>query len=341
MKKCALKILAICFCLASAPLVQAGGDHAFLWSRGSGMQDLGTLGGSSSVATAVNDDGAVVGFSATSEGTTHAFLWTAEDGMQDLGVPDARYTTSFARAINNKNEISGSVSNSNGAEAAFYWTATTGFIVLSLGNPSTVDGQGINDFAELTGSGADIQGILTEAYLWSPSRGRVRGLGFLPGGVYSSGFDVNNLGNVAGQAETSSGDFHPIFWSRGTGMLDLGVPPTADFGVARGINDHDEVVGETWLSTTGGSGVGFYWSQSTGMVELITLPRRIFTIVSGVNNRGMIAGQCQGDRVPTRAVLWESYSSMPRDLGALPGGSVSAALGLNNRGQVVGWGDVP
>jgi probable HAF family extracellular repeat protein len=137
MKKFAFEILAVTLCFASTPLLRAADYHAFLWSAETGMQDLGTLGGSSSFATAVNDDGAVVGFSDTSEGTTHAFLWTAEEGMQDLGVPDGRYDTSFARAINNKNEISGSVSNTSGAEAAFYWTATTGFILLT---PGTVDG---------------------------------------------------------------------------------------------------------------------------------------------------------------------------------------------------------
>jgi len=300
------------------------------------MQDLGTLGGSFTLATGVNDSGAVVGYGDTPEGATHAFLWTAEAGMQDLGVPaGGRYDVSVALAINNRNAISGSVSNSAGAEAAFYWTATMGFILLT---PGSVDGQGMNDFAALTGT--DQQGTLTQAYLWDPSRGRLKGLGLLPGGVQSFGYDVNNLGNVAGQAVTSSGDFHPMFWSQATRMLDLGVPPNMDSGIANAINDHDEVVGET-LSTADQSAVGFYWSQSTGRVELIALPNRTFTIVSGINNCGMIVGECQADRFPTRAVLWETYSSRPRGLGTLLGGSVSAALGLNNRGQVVGWADVP
>src|SRR5439155_15224409 len=147
--------------------------------------------------------------------------------------------------------------------------------------------------------------------------------------------------SVAGQAETSSGDSHPMFWSRATGMLDLGVPPTADFGVANAINDHDEVVGETWLSTIGSNTAGFYWSQSTGRVELITPPRRIHSVANDINNLGMIAGLCVGDQIPSHAALWHSYSSRPRDLGTLPGGSVSAARGLNNQGQVVGWSDVP
>lgn len=337
MKKTALKISIIVFCLASTPLVWAETDHAFLWDPESGMQDLGTLGGTSSIATAVSNDGVVVGYSDTTEGTSHAFFWTAEGGMQDLGVPDARYLVSNARAINNKNEISGVLANSRGALTAFYWTASTGFTVL----PLDVDVNGMNDSAEITGTGV-AQGIV-QAFIWDPLTGKTKTLGFLPGSSdYSYGLDVNNLGNVAGESFTSSGTFHPTFWSRTTGMLDLGVPPDVDFGAANALNDHNEVVGETWLSTTGGSGVGFYWSQSTGRVALVTLQNRVFTIASGINNRGKIVGQCEGDSLaaPTRAVLWESYASKPRDLGTLPGGSVSGALGLNDRGQVVGWGNV-
>jgi hypothetical protein len=55
------------------------------------------------------------------------------------------------------------------------------------------------------------------------------------------------------------------------------------------------------------------------MVALIALPNTTFTIVSAINNRGMIAGQCLSDHF-TRAVIWESYSSVPHYLGALSGG---------------------
>ena len=45
---------------------------------------LGTLGGATSVATAINDLDEVVGSSQTATGQTHAFLW--RDGhMTDLG----------------------------------------------------------------------------------------------------------------------------------------------------------------------------------------------------------------------------------------------------------------
>ncbi|MEA2762347.1 MAG: hypothetical protein QOD47_1631, partial [Gemmatimonadaceae bacterium] len=59
--------------------VPSGVEHAFLWTKASGMRDLGTLGGCSR-ALAINDNGLVVGSSYTLAGEKHAFLWTATDG---------------------------------------------------------------------------------------------------------------------------------------------------------------------------------------------------------------------------------------------------------------------
>ena len=67
-------------------MTSAGFLHAFLWDRGQ-MTDLGTLGGESSYATAINDGGVVVGFSQIAHSrNSHAFIWRKGSGMKDLGT---------------------------------------------------------------------------------------------------------------------------------------------------------------------------------------------------------------------------------------------------------------
>jgi probable HAF family extracellular repeat protein len=55
--------------------------------------DLGTLGGTYSTPTGLNDDGVVVGSSTTGAKEQHGFVWTQTNGMVDLGTfgnPSAR-----------------------------------------------------------------------------------------------------------------------------------------------------------------------------------------------------------------------------------------------------------
>src|SRR4029453_9969414 len=80
------------------PLSLAGGDAQHV------LVDLGTLGGSSSLALAVNHQGQVCGGSYTvGDLESHAFLWTATGGMIDLGTLGG--SSSGAVAVNDRGEV--------------------------------------------------------------------------------------------------------------------------------------------------------------------------------------------------------------------------------------------
>lgn len=81
------------------------------------MTDLGTLGGPTSSARAINARGQVVGESTTAEGATHAFVW--QDGlMTDLGTLDGG--NSSARVINDRGQIAGTSSSEAGSNAVLW-----------------------------------------------------------------------------------------------------------------------------------------------------------------------------------------------------------------------------
>lgn len=59
-------------------------QRAFRYTDGTGLLDLGTLGGNLSRAESINDSGDVAGVSQTSSGQLHLFLYLSGTGMTDL-----------------------------------------------------------------------------------------------------------------------------------------------------------------------------------------------------------------------------------------------------------------
>lgn len=79
-----------------------GGTHAFLWSEGAGLRDLGTLNSwPYSSGSDLNDSAEVVGLSTGSQ--SDSFIWNQVQGMQ--GLHDNFF---FASSINNHSQVVGS-----------------------------------------------------------------------------------------------------------------------------------------------------------------------------------------------------------------------------------------
>ena len=92
--------------------------HAFIY-QGSGLVDIGTLGGTYSEGTGINDLNEIAGVSSVKGSSlNHLFLY-AKGHMSDLGTVAGE---SFVNAlINNRGEIVGSATNSKGVETSFIY----------------------------------------------------------------------------------------------------------------------------------------------------------------------------------------------------------------------------
>ncbi len=95
------------------------------------MVDLGTLGGTNSVAQGVNADGSVVVGTAdtASVGVNHAFRWTAgTNTMVDLGTLGGTLSSAYGVNADGSVVVGTATTTNDAAQRAFRWTQASGMI---------------------------------------------------------------------------------------------------------------------------------------------------------------------------------------------------------------------
>jgi len=197
---------------APNPLTGSPTWEPSLWDEGTGMTDLGTLGGAYGGAQAINNNGQIIGQSSISADpgacngfpdnndlNCHGFLWN-QGKLIDLTTSSIGGSPEFLAAINDEGEIIG-------------W--------------------GVFPSSPL------------EAFVWR--KGVATDLGHLDG-CFSFTHSINSLGQIVGAAISCDGNsLRAFLWEQGS-MVDLNtlVPPESDLQLidATGINDRGEIVGD-------------------------------------------------------------------------------------------------
>ena len=321
--------------LAVATAMPAAADYV--------ITDLGTLGGTTSIATAINDAGQIAGSSAIAGGTAqHAFLWQG-GRMTDLGTLGGTMTS--PTGINGAGHVVGwSLIAGNAITHAFLWQggqmadmnnlipADSGWLLLGA--------SGINDAGQIVGWG--IHHGEHRAFLWQS--GIITDLGTL-GGTFSSATGINNVGQVVGSSATvGDATWHAFLWRNGE-MTDLGtLHPEGGHSHALGINNLGQVVGvsATDFVDDFGNTAGehaFFW-QNGQMADLHWNLYATYIVThsswpAAINDVGQIVGF---------STDWFSYRPIlyPLDLNSLipagSGWSLDWASAINNAGQIVGGG---
>jgi probable HAF family extracellular repeat protein len=283
--------------------------RAVLFNDGS-VVDLGTLGGNESVAYSVNDRGQAVGCAANAKSDPFGFCGIF------AGVPQQ--------------------------SRAFLWQNGTMKDLGTLGGPDAL-AELVNDEGQVAGwsltdstvnpsTGTPTQ----HPFLWE--NGKMRDLGTIGGTAIYLINHLNNRGQLVGGMNVAGNQsYHPFLWD-GVSLRDLGTFG-GDYGSADWINEAGDVVG--WALTAGNqTSHAFLWRQDV-LTDLGMVDGDLSSTAFVVNSERQVVGATQDNKgAYVHAFLWEQGSIA--DLNALiPAGSgvqLMAAVGLNDRGEIVAQG---
>jgi probable HAF family extracellular repeat protein len=298
------------------------------------ITDLGTLpSGKESQAVAINDRGAIVGWSRDAAGKKRAVRWQSGKPA-DLGTIAGR--TSEATAINGRGQIVGWTYTTDYKERPFLWEHGRLTVLDRQGErlrPSTFGSWhyiafALNEHGQiLVRSDPQGPGGINRAFLWQ--NGRLADLGTL-GGRYSAteAVAINQRGQIVGSSDIKDIEYHAFLWANGK-MRDLGTLG-GRHSFAAAINERGQIVGSS--KTGADDWHAFMWWKGK-LTDLGMLPGQTESEAVAINERGQIVGSSGA----TDAFLWKD--GRLTDLGTL-GGKEWAPVAINERGQIIGNSDV-
>ncbi len=292
------------------------------------VRNLGSLGGSYTAGISINRLGLVSGYAnLPGDQSMHATLWLNGKPL-DLGTL-------------------------GGPNSGITWPVKNDYGVLA----------GIAETAQLDPLGENwscsaffptVTGHVCRGFVWR--WGHMHALPTLGG---NNGFaaGANNLGQVVGWAENTVRDptcdpaskqvlqFKPVVW--GPDDDDIQALPligTDTSGAATAINDRGQIVGISGLCDQAvgrNSAIHAVLWQDHRAIDLGNLGGVAWNTPMAINEFGVVVGfaNVPGGKSPAsfheHAFVWTAATGM-RDLGTLPGDSTSQALGINDKGVIVG-----
>lgn len=361
-------ILAAILAALAIPLrleAQGNQDHNNRKQVRYALKVLGTLGGSSSFAQGINNKGQAAG-SANLPGDTafDAFLWQ-HGVMTDLGsLQGSGFSTTFTNP-NDKGEVSGASNTQtpdpNGEDFCFSFTnrICLGFLwrdgvmealptlggnnsyAYQLNNHDQVVGVAENTTQDPTCTAFNLE---AKPVIWQ--NGTVQELPTIPGDPDGWGYGINDQGQIVGAsgicfANQPAASLHALLWPDGPngGVIDLGNLGGTNSNIAFYISNRGQVVG---LSGVPG-GIywhAFLWTKDDGMRDLGTLQGDVYSWANNINSKNHAVGTSFPATGDGRAFIWQNGAITDLNTLIPPGSSLYLleAFGINNRGQIAGWG---
>ncbi len=282
--------------------------------------DLGPLGPPPGAPFMISHNGLTVG-SAAQDGTEHATLWLGSAHL-DLGTPGLGGPNSMGLGVNASARV--------------------------VGGAQSMDANG-EDFCGFTAFEFPPSNTACLPFLWR--YGVMHSLPTL-GGPNGSAFNINDAGEIAGLAETSTQDpdcsvhrFEPVVWKNGEPHA-LSTPGEL-YGVAAYINEKGQVAGASGSCAPFNPNSLLYLNEVHAMFwEANGQPHELPSLggagglagnhACNLNNLGQAVGHSELPNNTTfHATFWPTVKKVV-DLGTLDGDYASLALGVNDSGIVVG-----
>jgi hypothetical protein len=281
---------------------------------------------------AVSNSGYVVGL--TSNGTTfqQGFIWHEGTGVRLLNLLSGS-TEAVASKVNDAGQALGtSFDPTNGVLWNADASVTHVFQSAAIDQPT-----GLNNAGLVTGY-RNTPGGGQSAYVWN---GSYTDLGFPAPAISSQGYDINDVGQVAGvfnggQAYGAFASAPGAFlWSQAVGFTTI-VTSSAFAAIdVRDLSNQGVIVGGgQWNG--GANWIGWRWDASGGYSPLSSLPGSQVSEAYAVNASGLIAGVSGGF-----GTLWDQEGNIfkANDLLAPDffSWNVSSLWGINDNGWLTGY----
>jgi len=297
------------------------------------ITDLGTLGGNLSVATAINDQGQVVGRSTLpGEATSRAYLWDSSvmTDLRSLGG-----TFAGANALNDQGQAVGfSELTGNTARHAVLFQKGRVIDLGALPASQFSTAFGINNRGEIVGGSTTTGRVNSTFHATAFTGSDVIDLGTL-GGPTSFVTGINDHGEATGRADRTAGSSCVVFAD--ATINDLGLLPGGTVAFGRAINNRGDVACQG--NTAGG---GLHAALHTRKGEMIDLGILGGTLsdAAGINDKQEVVGFSTIASGAQRAFIWSDgvITNLNTLIDLASGWTLTQATGINNRGQIVGNG---
>ncbi len=303
---------------------------------------LPSLGGSWSLAYAINNDGLVVGEAdLTGNTATHAVAWIA-GAPTDLGSISGN---SVAFGVNDQGQIVGA-SDSGPLQTAMLWhDGAWTDLGADMGAVGSSVAWAIND-AGLVAGQASLNGGFSKGFVWNgPGTGSAQGTAQGYQGGANKG--VNDAGTVVG---------HGFFFGD-PDMAMMGVPdgnggydefeigPTGYvFSIATDINDAGTIVGFANDGNGPWNAAIFTLDRDNPVLSLGTLPELETSEAYAINQAGVVVGSAWDEDFLLEPRAWAYYDGAMHDLNdSLEPGQTDwlvllSAQAINDNNDIVGYG---